>query len=197
VHRYLATAGVLVLAVSALESATALPTRSALVQPGRGIGKVKLGMTQAQVRRALGPHTFVTKRRRLGFGQQYVELQWGYGEWSVGFQGRAGRMRAVSVGTTLRSQRTRSNLGTGSRIRDILRVYPNATCSDWAGLGSASSKETWIVVRHSNGAQTVFAAVGDGKADPGPVRVVEVMVRLPASGLAERRSRCGPSWRRD
>ena len=195
-HRWLAFAVVLVLAVPGLDSASALPHSETVVEPGRAIGKVRLGMTQAQVRRVLGPHTFVAKRRTLGFGQQYLELQWRFAEWTVGLQGRAGRMRAVSVGTTLRSQRTRSNLGTGSRIRDIVRVYPQATCSGWAGLGSDSSNETWIVVTHPTGAQTVFAAVGDRKADPGPVRVVEVMVRLPASGLAERRSRCSPDWRR-
>jgi hypothetical protein len=195
VHRWLIAAGVLALALAALDSALARTSRETVVRPGRGIGKVTLGMTQAQVRRALGPHRSVARRRELGFGQRYVELQWGYGEWSVGLQGRPGRMRAVMVGTTLRSQRTRSNLGTGSRIRDILRVYPRATCSGWAGLGSNSSKETWIVVGHPTGARTVFAAVGDGKAEPGPVRVAAVMVRLPAAGLAERRSGCGPNWR--
>jgi hypothetical protein len=189
-------AGVVLIAAVAMGSATAASSRDALVQPGRGIGKLRLGMTQAQVRRALGPHSYVAKRRRLGFGEQYLELQWGYAEWTVGFQGRPGRMRAVRIGTTLRSQRTRSNLGTGSRIRDIVRVYPNATCSGWAGLGSNSSNETWIVVRHPGGARTIFAAIGDRKADPGPVRVVEVMVQVPARGLAERRSSCGPNWRR-
>jgi hypothetical protein len=179
----------------AIGAATAAPSRNALVQPGRGIGRVTLGMTQAQVRGVLGRHRYVAKRRTLGFGQQYVELQWEYATWTAGFQGRPGRMRAVMIGTTLHSQRTRSNLGTGSRIRDIVRVYPRATCSGWVGLGSDSSKETWIVVRHPSGARTIFAAIGDGKADPGPVRVVEVMVHLPARGLAERRSRCSPNWR--
>jgi hypothetical protein len=182
-------------AVAALPAASA-PTRDMLVRPGRGIGKVALGMTEAQVRRALGSHRTVARRRELGFGQRYVERQWGYGEWSVGFQGLRGRMRVVMVGTTLRSQRTPARLGIGSRIRDIVRVHPRATCSGWAGLGTNSSKETWIVVRHPSGTQTVFAAVGDGKADPGPMRVVAVMVREPASGLAERRSRCSPNWRR-
>jgi hypothetical protein len=153
-------------------------------------------MTEAQVRRALGPHRTVARRRDLGFGQRYIERQWGYGEWSVGFQGPAGRMRAVRVGTTLRSQRTRSNLGTGSRVRDILRVYPSATCSDWAGLGTNRSNERWIVVRYPTGSRTIFAAVWDGNASPGPVTVVEVMVEVPARGLAERRSRCNNSWRR-
>jgi hypothetical protein len=188
--------GVVLAAAVPVGSVTAAPSRDALVHPGRGIGKLRLGMTQAEVRRVLGAHSYVTKRRRLGFGEQYLELQWGYAEWTVGFQGRPGRMRAVRVGTTLRSQRTRSNLGTGSRIRDILRVYPNATCSGWPGLGSDSSRETWIVVRHPTGARTIFAAIGDMKADPGPIRVVEVMVQVPARGHAERRTSCGPNWRR-
>jgi hypothetical protein len=105
-------------------------------------------------------------------------------------------MRVVMVGTTLRTQRTPSNLGLGSRIRDIVRVHPGATCSGWAGLGTNSSKETWIVVRHASGTQTVFAVVGDFKPNPGPLRVAAVMVREPASGLAERRSRCSANWRR-
>lgn len=192
--RWIGAASVLVAGV-VIASATAAPSRDALVQPGRGIGRITLGMTQAQARRVLGPHQFVVKRRELGFGQRFVELQWGYAEWSVGFQGRRGRLRAVMVGTTLRSQRTRSGLGVGSRVRDVLRVHPNATCSDWVGIGTNSSKEMWLTVRHANGARTVFAFVGDGKADPGPVHVVEVMVRLPASGLSERRGPCGPNWR--
>jgi hypothetical protein len=183
-------------ATVAIAAASAAPARDALVQPGRAIGKVRLGMTQAEVRRALGRHRAVAKSRELGFGQRYVELQWGYGEWSVGFQGPAGRMRAVRIGTTLRTQRTRSNLGIGSRVRDILRIYPRATCSGWAGLGTNSSKETWITVRHPTGTRTIFAAVGDGKAEPGPLRVAAVMVQVPASGLSERRSSCGPNWRR-
>lgn len=188
--------GVFLAAAVAVGSVTAAASRDALVHPGRGIGKLRLGLTQAEVRRVLGAPSYVARRRRLGFGEQYLELQWGYAEWTVGFQGRPGHMRTVRIGTTLRSQRTRSNLGTGSRVRHILRVYPQATCSGWSGLGSDSSNELWIVVRHPTGARTIFAAIGDRKADPGPVRVVEVMVQVPARGLAERRSSCGPNWRR-
>ena len=190
------TAGIALLASLTTVSASATPARDALVRPGRGIGRVTLGMAEAQVRGALGRHRAVARRRELGFGQRYVELQWGYGEWTVGLQGRPGRMRVVMVSTTLRSQRTPSNLGIGSSVRDILRVYPRATCSGWPGLGSDSSKETWIVVRHPTRAQTVFAAVGDGRPEPAPVRVAAVMVRVPARGLSERRSSCGPNWRR-
>ena len=189
-------AGIALLASLVTVAASAAPTRDTLVRPGRGIGRVTLGMSEGQVRGALGRHRAVARQRELGFGQRYVELQWGYGEWTVGLQGRPGRMRVVMVSTTLRAQRTPSNLGIGSRLRDILRVYPRATCSGWPGLGSDSSKETWIVVRHPTRAQTVFVVVGDGLPEPRPVRVAALMVRVPARGLAERRSSCGPNWRR-
>jgi hypothetical protein len=187
------------LAVAAMLAATpvaAAPARDALISPGRGIGRVTVGMTRQQVQAALGRHTFVSRRRNLGLGEQYLELQWGYATWTVGFQGRPGRLRVVLVGTTLRRQRTRERLGAGSHVRDIVRAYPRATCSDWAGLGTNSSKERWIVVTHPSGSRTIFAAIGDMKPSPSPVEVVEVMVQRPARGLAERRSRCPANWRR-
>lgn len=190
------TASLAVVASLAAATAAAAPTRDALVRPGRGIGTVTVGMTRQQVQAALGRHTFVSRRRDLGFREQYLELQWGYATWTVGFQGRPGSLRVVMVGTTLRRQRTREGLGTGSRVRDIVRAYPRATCSDWAGLGSNSSKERWIVVAHPTGSRTIFAAIGDMKPSPSPVDVVEVMVQRPARGLAERRSRCPANWRR-
>lgn len=175
--------------------AAAAPARDALVRPGRAIGRVAVGMTSQQVHAALGRHTFVSKRLDLGFGERYLELQWGYAAWTVGFQGRPGRLRAVLVGTTVRRQRTPEGLGTGSRIREIVRAYRRATCSDWAGLGANSSKERWIVVAHPSGSRTIFAAIGNAKPSPAPLEVVEVMVQRPARGLAERRSACPTNWR--
>jgi hypothetical protein len=196
VKQTVAAASLAVAAILAATPVAAAPARDALISPGRGIGKVTVGMTRQQVQAALGRHTFVSRRRNLGFGEQYLELQWGFATWTVGFQGRPGRFRAVMVGTTLRRQRTREGLGTGSQVRDIVRAYPRATCSDWAGLGANGSKERWIVVTHPTGSRTIFAAIGDGQASPAPLEVVEVMVQRPARGLAERRSRCPANWRR-
>ena len=176
--------------------APAAPERDALVRPGRGIGRVSLGMTLAQVRRTLGPHTAVNARKRLGFGETYVELDWTYSTWRVGFEGRRGRLRAVRVATTMRRQRTPEGLGPDSRIRDIVRVYPRATCSDWAGLGTNSSVGRWVTVRHAGGARTVFVVLTEGTPQPPPGRVVEVMVQRPARGLAETRRPCRGDWRR-
>jgi hypothetical protein len=190
-----AATGLAVLAAVAAAPADASPARDTLVRPGQGIGRVSLGMTQQQVRARLGRHMAVAERRRLGFGQQYLELQWAYAAWTVGFEGRASSLRVVKVATTLRGQRTRARLGTGSRVRDIVRVYPQATCSDWPGIHTDSSVGRWIVVAHPNGTRTIFTALGEGLATPRPLRVVEVMVQRPSRGLAEQRRPCGPNWR--
>jgi hypothetical protein len=181
--------------ILAIGPATAAQYRDALVRPGRGIGKIVLGMTREQVGATLGRPRAVSKRRRLGFGAQYLELQWGYAAWTVGFEGRPVALRVVKVATTLRGQRTRTNLGTGSRIRDIVRAYPQATCSDWPGIHTDSSVGRWIVIAHPKGTRTVFTTLSGGLAAPRPSRVVEVAVQRPSRGLAEQRVRCSANWR--
>lgn len=193
----LATFGSVLAVLVALSPATGAPTRDALVVPGRGIGKVRLGMSVREVERALGHRTLVNESRGLGFGLRYVELDWDGATWTVGFQGRPGALKVVKVATTLARQRTRQGLGPGSRIRDILRAYPQATCSSWAGLGTNSSMGRWVTVRHASGARTIFVVYYEGVALPPPGRVVEVMVQLPVAGVAERRDTCGLSWRRE
>lgn len=183
-------------AALAIAPAGAEPSRDARVFPGRGIGRVVLGMTPQQVRRVLGRHTLVNERKRIGFGLEYLELDWDYAQWTVGFQGRRGELRVVRVGTTKPRERTRERLGTGSRIRDILRVFPQARCSSWAGLGSNSSMGLWITALHPNGARTIFVVYHERVPQPPPGRVVEVMVQLPVRGVAERRLSCSNSWRR-
>jgi hypothetical protein len=193
------TAGLALVLMLVADPGAGAPGRDALLRPGRGIGRVSLGMTMPQVRGALGRHTFVSKRRTLGFGEEYRELQWGYARWTVGFQGRPGALRAVRVASMLRRERTRDGLGPGSTTRDIVRVYPNARCSSWAGLGTTSSKERWVFVTHPWGARTIFVIYFErtrgGRPPTG--EVIEVKVQQPASGLVEQRDPCGPNWRRE
>jgi hypothetical protein len=190
----------LVVALLLASAAGAAPERDALIRPGVGIGEVRLGMTGAQVRRVLGRHKLVNERRQLGFGVEYLELDWGWGRWTVGFQGRRGERRVVKVATTLRRERTRHRLGPGSTTRDILRVFPRAACSEWAGLGTNSSKERWVFITDPKGVRTIFViSFGPfgGPSSRPTGRVIEVKVQQPARGLAERRSACGPKWRRE
>jgi hypothetical protein len=99
---------------------------NALIRPGVGIGKIRLGMTFAQVRRGLGRPMFVNRNVRLPFGGRYVEYVWNYTEWLVGFQTRRGVLRAVRISTISPKERTRDGVGLRSGLRDVLRRYPRA-----------------------------------------------------------------------
>lgn len=137
-----------VASILAAGSASAAPQRDALIRPGVGIGKVRLGMTLAQVRAALGPHTLVNRRQRLGFGSQYLELDWDNGQWLVGLIGRPGRMRVVRIATLKRTERTARGVGIGTRLQQVRRVFPNARCLTY----SRSRME----IRHRDGSKTRF-----------------------------------------
>ena len=87
------TAKPVVVAAAAIAGtvATAASAIELTIHPGVGIGKVKLGMTQAQVQRVLGRDSFVNAREGT-----YTELAWDFASWTVGFKGR----RAVQVSTS-------------------------------------------------------------------------------------------------
>jgi hypothetical protein len=108
-------------------SAGAAPERTALIRPAQGIGKLRLGMSQPEVRRALGRPRAVV-RRPAGFGLRSIEWEYGYASYRVRFFGPAGRLRTTRIGTTLRRERTPRNVGVGSRERAVRRVYPGLRC---------------------------------------------------------------------
>lgn len=112
-------AGAIVLSPSASGSTeTSLPIRI-----GHGIGPINLGMTGAQVHRALGrPRTVVD--RRVIRGRPYVELEYGYGVWTIGLYGRKPNRRVVLVLTGLWRHRTPEGLGVGSSDREVRRGLP-------------------------------------------------------------------------
>ncbi len=99
------------------------PARNALIRPGVGIGPIELNKRLAAVRRVLGKPTSVAKRRRLGFGSEYVEYTWGEApNWRVGVIGRPGNQRVVMVATGgLARERTRTGVGVGSTYTAVRR----------------------------------------------------------------------------
>jgi hypothetical protein len=103
-------------------SAAAAPSADTLIRPGQAIGKARLGMSEAQVRRALG-RPFAVIRRRVGFGNLAVEYQYADGNLFVHLRGRAGALRVVRVVTLQRSERTREGVGVGVRERVLMRAY--------------------------------------------------------------------------
>lgn len=183
---------VLVLAVvvaAAAVTAHGARQRDALVRPGVGIGKIRLGMTPAQVFRALGRTQVVNRRIRYGFGTRYVEYGWDYTSWSVGFTGRENSLRVSKVATTLRRERTRGGVGVGTSVRALLRVYPSAQCvGRWY---SDPDPGTWVYIGRQP-TMTAFNIKYDGPGSRG--RVAEVVVQR--DWITRSRGRgCGPDWR--
>ena len=106
----------------AVSGGAAAPARDALLRPGVGAGKLRLGMTFTQVRSVLGTPVRVERRERYGFRGDYVQYVWGVDEaWQVGVVGeRAATARVVLI-HTWRPERTRAGVGVGSTHATLQR----------------------------------------------------------------------------
>ena len=177
-------------ALVALPLATEASASTSLIRPGVGIGPVRLGMSAAQVRRALGKPAYV-RGTRAGFGRLAIE----YGYWPVGYTVHLlrarGRTSVVAVETTLRSQRTRSGVGVGTSVRRVASALPAARCVELRPPPSPPlTVPTWrprCVLRSATGTETVFhfghaAVVPDPRDWPAdyPLFVSWVEVREPS-----------------
>jgi hypothetical protein len=155
----------LAVAVAALGAASvsASPIGDTRIRHGAGIGKLRLGMTYAEVRKILGGPQTVDRREQLSRGRRYLEFSWDFGWWTVGFMGRPGRMRVVSIQTLNRRERTGEGLGVGSQERSVrrtLRVRCLAVAErsnpDWSfearcAYGSHRGRETVFLLDFGQG----------------------------------------------
>ena len=175
--------------MSAAATAQGSEQRDSLVRPGVGIGKVRLGMTPAQVFRALGRTPLVNRRLDYGFGTHYVEYGWDYTVWTVGFTGPRHKPRVSKIATTLRRERTSGGVGVGSTVRAIRRAFPNASCA--FRVPPSPDVGTWVYVGRRPRI-TAFNIVYTGNARRG--RVAEVVVQR--EWLRPTRARrCPANWR--
>jgi hypothetical protein len=182
-------------AVVAATAASAAPQRDALVRPGVGIGRVAIGMTQAEVKRILGQHSRVNRRYKLGFGRSYVEHDWDYGRWTVGYEGRPGQLKVVRVATLQDTQRTPRRIGVGSRPREVVAAYPAVRCVEryrsyrWDRIGR------FLSFRAPNGRLTSFLVATPWYGRDRTQRVIEVMVATNPRLRGERDWPCPNDWR--
>jgi hypothetical protein len=186
------TSTIVAVAIGAAGSAAGAGQRDGLVRPGVSIGKVRLGMTPAEVFRVLGRPSLINRRIDHGFGSRYIEYDWDYTRWTVGFAGRADSLRASKIGTTLRTQRTPRGIGVGSRVRDILRAYPTAACvGRWY---DDPDPGTWVYIGRRPRI-TAFHVLYNINYEPTRLgRVSEVVVQK--DWITRSRGRgCGPEWR--
>ena len=109
------------IALSLAASASASTQRDALIRPGISIGKVKLGMTLAQVRAAWGrPQAQIVEM--LPRGGRSIELQYQFGAYTATLTGRSGRETVSSIATTLVKEKMANGLGVGSRETRLQRA---------------------------------------------------------------------------
>jgi len=152
------------------------------IYPGVGIGKVKLGMTVAQVKHLLGQGYSVDERR-----PGYLELGWNFASWSVGFE----KSRAVLVSTTIRGQKTAAGAGPGALWPKGVHAYPGGRCT-FHYVNYFWRLE--YLVPHSGGSQTLFVfrdVYDEAKAQTTGYVVTEAIVRTPYEPLPE----FAPGWR--
>ena len=175
----------LVLVLAAVAAGTA-SAAELTIYPGVGVGKVKLGMTRAQVLRVLGKDYIVNGRKGSA-----TELAWDYGSWTVTLV----QNRVVAVAVTLRSQKTPAGIGPGSTWRRLRTAYPGGACTAHPIAASTIYFRNEYLVAHRGGTQTIYFgsannAFYEGKQNDRDWRVTEVHVRRPYARLPE----FAPGW---
>ena len=167
----------------AVASATAESERTDLVRPARGIGKISLGMTSAQVRRALGQPVYVRRIPR-GFGRTLLEMSYWLDGWTVRLAARRGVFRVVYVETTLARERTRQGLGVGSTEPQLRRLHPGVRCRSVPGylteciVGSRSRRHT--VFGFNGNPESTYLSPGKRPPANAPRHIDWVAVRQPS-----------------
>ena len=171
-------AALLLLAFAVL--ATVASAVDSTIYPGVGIGKIKLGMDAAQVKKILGRDYLVNGSQNVR-GRRYTEWGWDYSRWTVTFEQRGRKLRAVEVATVIPAQRTPKRVGPGSSWRQLVTAYPDGVCVYNHDHGGARAD---YLLANKSGSQTIFIA----RAETGlsnPYRVVEVHVRTPWVALTQ------------
>jgi hypothetical protein len=153
-------------------SAGAGPARNAVIRPGVGIGRIELNMRLAAVRRVLGKPTSIAKRRRLGFGSEYVEYTWGEApNWRVGVLGRPGDQLVVMVATGLARERTRTGVGVGSTYKAARRRLGARARCRINGKPGDLAYNAWCYIGLPGRTQTLFLFFGTCSLPPRTVIV--------------------------
>ena len=102
---------------------------AALIVPQQSMAGVRLDMTQAQVRSALGAPTRIVHGKNEF--SDYTDLV--YPSVTVSFQGNA---RVTGMSTSSKALRTARGIGVGSTVWEVLLKVPSVKCERIAGYAS-------------------------------------------------------------
>ena len=161
----------------------------ARIRPGKGIGKVDLGMTLAQVKRAMGPHD-LARSRRLGPTQRRLELQWWIGlrghSYTVALRGHGNDLRVTLVMTDVPSERTAGGIGPGVGLQRVRTSYPNVLCTVYGMFNGLRER----ILVHRGGRETAFAIGSDSGTRDEYVVAVAIRLRPERPPVYEATTRC-------
>jgi hypothetical protein len=159
--------GVAVAALAAA-SVSASPIGDTRIRHGAGVGRVQLGMTYGQLRKALGGPQVVQGRQTLRGGLRYVEFDWDFGWWKVALAGRPGRLRVAFIQTQSRGERTLDGLGVGTWESVLRRELRPLRCQrvrrPFRGATLLVTVESRCTYASHRGRETAFVL----EAPPGP-----------------------------
>jgi hypothetical protein len=138
--RFLAVA-VLVVAAGAGAAGAAGPS----IRPGVGIAAIRLGMTETQLRVALG-RPEASHREPSTFGRLRAVFQYDGATYTVILDGRPGALRVTAVSTTLARHRSPEGFGVGTLERTLkARFAARLRCEP---LNTVASSEGPFVARN-------------------------------------------------
>jgi hypothetical protein len=161
----------LTVAAAAVFSAVFAPSTNGAIRLHASIGPIKLGMSGAQVKRALGKPDAIVRRRYKG--RRLVKYDYMLSKsWAVTFVQRKSRLTVVEVTTNHRAQRTRARAGVGTSEARLRRAHRGVRCRNVPVEPGGAPVERECVLSRP-GRQTVFI-IGVG---PNPHEVLLVMVR--------------------
>lgn len=180
-----------VLATAAATSAALARPLPGRIEPARGIGPIRLGMSASEAFRLLnktGRHVEIDRRRRAN-GSLYLEYEYRQGVYEellygLAVEGPRGRRAVVMVETFTRANLTREGVGVGSTVSKLVRTYRSRLRCQQIVTGGPPRTE--CTLRSPSQRHTVFVVPGRaivaGRPPPGPAVVSSVEVREPVRG---------------
>ena len=147
------------------------------IVPNVSIGKVRLGMTLRQVKKALGPPQVVNARAQLSGKRGYVEYGWNFSTFWVGFVNTKGVLHAALIGTDIVGEKTRDGVGVHTPLAKLRARY-RVACNDYPHGKLEYNKwytdpgeivYTYCVLGPATAPTTVFGLRCTGRYKPAPI----------------------------
>jgi len=178
----------LIIGLTALISlAGAASAGNIVIRPGAAIGKLSLGMGEADARRAY-KFPYIEREAR-SFGRERVSISFGLSGYSIVLYGPRGRAHVVQIATSSATERTREGIGVGSTEARLKAAYGRRLTCDRLQVYVEGGMRFYTPVRNcylrARGVETIFRnEVGGDRRDAvhrwdsKKARVFEVIVQV-------------------